>query len=95
VKYLDGDFRVVRPGAFVRCAVTGEGSKPFIGSLRRPAPRPGWARARGGKGARRAGPRPPQGVRPQYRDLPQLDRAHLTKLAMLARSMGVQEVVMV
>ena len=22
-KYLDGDFRVVRPGAFVRCAVTG------------------------------------------------------------------------
>ena len=24
VKYLDGDFRVVRPGGFVRCAVTGE-----------------------------------------------------------------------
>jgi hypothetical protein len=23
VRYLDGDFRVVRPGAFVRCAVTG------------------------------------------------------------------------
>ncbi len=23
MKYLDGDFRVVRPGAFVRCAVTG------------------------------------------------------------------------
>ena len=23
VKYLDGDFRVLRPGAFVRCAVTG------------------------------------------------------------------------
>ena len=23
VKYLDGDFRVVRPGAYVRCAVTG------------------------------------------------------------------------
>ena len=23
VKYLDGDFRVVRPGAFVRCAVIG------------------------------------------------------------------------
>ena len=23
VKYLNGDFRVVRPGAFVRCAVTG------------------------------------------------------------------------
>src|ERR1700688_2486947 len=23
VKYLDGDFRVVRTGAFVRCAVTG------------------------------------------------------------------------
>lgn len=23
VTYLDGDFRVVRPGAFVRCAVTG------------------------------------------------------------------------
>ena len=22
VKYLDGDFRVIRPGAFVRCAVT-------------------------------------------------------------------------
>lgn len=24
VEYLDGDFRIVRPGAFVRCAVTGE-----------------------------------------------------------------------
>lgn len=23
VRYLDGDFRVVRPGAFVRCAVSG------------------------------------------------------------------------
>jgi hypothetical protein len=23
VQFLDGDFRVVRPGAFVRCAVTG------------------------------------------------------------------------
>lgn len=23
VKYLDGDFRVIKPGAFVRCAVTG------------------------------------------------------------------------
>jgi hypothetical protein len=23
VKFLDGDFRVLRPGAFVRCAVTG------------------------------------------------------------------------
>jgi hypothetical protein len=23
VKFLDGDFRVVRPGSFVRCAVTG------------------------------------------------------------------------
>ncbi len=23
VKYLDGDFRVVRPGVYVRCAVTG------------------------------------------------------------------------
>jgi hypothetical protein len=23
VQYLDGDFRVIRPGAFVRCAVTG------------------------------------------------------------------------
>jgi hypothetical protein len=23
LKYLDGDFRVVRPGTFVRCAVTG------------------------------------------------------------------------
>src|ERR1043166_8116513 len=23
LKYLDGDFRVLRPGAFVRCAVTG------------------------------------------------------------------------
>jgi hypothetical protein len=22
VKYLDGDFRIVKPGAFVRCAVT-------------------------------------------------------------------------
>jgi hypothetical protein len=24
VKYLDGDFRIVRPGAYVRCAVTGQ-----------------------------------------------------------------------
>jgi hypothetical protein len=24
VKYLDGDFRVVRPGAYVRCAMTGQ-----------------------------------------------------------------------
>ena len=24
VEYLDGDFRVRRPGAFVRCAVTGQ-----------------------------------------------------------------------
>ncbi len=24
VQYLDGDFRVTRPGAFVRCAVTSE-----------------------------------------------------------------------
>ena len=24
VELLDGDFRIVRPGAFVRCAVTGE-----------------------------------------------------------------------
>ncbi|MFC0220691.1 hypothetical protein FHS82_003391 [Pseudochelatococcus lubricantis] len=24
VQYLDGDFRVVRPGTFVRCAVTGK-----------------------------------------------------------------------
>jgi hypothetical protein len=23
VKFLDGDFRVIRPGAYVRCAVTG------------------------------------------------------------------------
>jgi hypothetical protein len=23
IKYLDGDFRIVRPGSFVRCAVTG------------------------------------------------------------------------
>jgi hypothetical protein len=23
VKYLDGDFRVVKPGAFVRCAISG------------------------------------------------------------------------
>jgi len=23
VKYLDGDFRIIRAGAFVRCAVTG------------------------------------------------------------------------
>jgi hypothetical protein len=23
LKFLDGDFRVIRPGAFVRCAVTG------------------------------------------------------------------------
>lgn len=24
IQYLDGDFQVVSPGAFVRCAVTGE-----------------------------------------------------------------------
>jgi hypothetical protein len=24
IRFLDGDFRVLRPGAFVRCAVTGE-----------------------------------------------------------------------
>ena len=24
IEYLDGDFRVMRPGAFVRCAATGE-----------------------------------------------------------------------
>jgi hypothetical protein len=24
VKYLDGDFRVVKPGAYVRCAITGQ-----------------------------------------------------------------------
>jgi hypothetical protein len=23
IKFLDGDFRVIQPGAFVRCAVTG------------------------------------------------------------------------
>jgi hypothetical protein len=23
IRYLDGDFRILRPGAFVRCAVTG------------------------------------------------------------------------
>ncbi len=23
LKYLDGDFRIIRPGAFVRCATTG------------------------------------------------------------------------
>ncbi|HYA72412.1 MAG TPA: DUF2093 domain-containing protein, partial [Roseiarcus sp.] len=23
IQYLDGDIRVIRPGAFVRCAVTG------------------------------------------------------------------------
>jgi hypothetical protein len=24
IRYLDGDFQIVSPGAFVRCAVTGE-----------------------------------------------------------------------
>ena len=24
IKYLDGDFRIVHPGTFVRCAATGE-----------------------------------------------------------------------
>jgi hypothetical protein len=24
IEYLDGDFRIVRPGSFVRCGVTGE-----------------------------------------------------------------------
>lgn len=24
LRYLDGDFRVIRPGTFVRCAVTGQ-----------------------------------------------------------------------
>jgi hypothetical protein len=27
VEYLDGEFRVLRPGSFVRCAVTGEAIK--------------------------------------------------------------------
>ncbi|MFG1422599.1 DUF2093 domain-containing protein [Roseixanthobacter liquoris] len=25
LRYLDGEFRIVRPGTFVRCAVTGQG----------------------------------------------------------------------
>ena len=24
IEYLDGDFRILRPGAYVRCAVTGQ-----------------------------------------------------------------------
>jgi hypothetical protein len=24
VEYVDGDYRIIRPGAFVRCAVTGQ-----------------------------------------------------------------------
>jgi hypothetical protein len=24
IEFVDGDYRVIRPGAFVRCAVTGE-----------------------------------------------------------------------
>ncbi len=24
IRYLDGDYRIVRPGSYVRCAVTGE-----------------------------------------------------------------------
>ena len=24
VEFLDGDFRIIRPGAFVRCAITGQ-----------------------------------------------------------------------
>ncbi len=24
IEFLDGDFRILRPGSFVRCAVTGE-----------------------------------------------------------------------
>jgi hypothetical protein len=24
IEFLDGDFRILRPGAYVRCAVTGE-----------------------------------------------------------------------
>ncbi|MCI0599677.1 MAG: DUF2093 domain-containing protein [Beijerinckiaceae bacterium] len=27
LEYLDGEFRVLRPGAFVRCAMTGEAIK--------------------------------------------------------------------
>ena len=43
VKYLDGDFRVVRPGGFVRCAVTGvpiplEELKYWSVNCRRPMP---------------------------------------------------------
>jgi len=45
VKYLDGDFRVLRPGAFVRCAVTGaaiplEELKYWSVDCRRPTRRP-------------------------------------------------------
>ena len=45
VKYLDGDFRVVRPGAFVRCAVTGiaippEALRYWSVDLQKPMPRP-------------------------------------------------------
>ncbi len=24
IRYLDGDYRIIRPGAYVRCAVTGQ-----------------------------------------------------------------------
>ena len=24
IRYLDGDYRIVRPGSYVRCAITGE-----------------------------------------------------------------------
>lgn len=37
----------------------------------------------------------PQGVRPQYRNMPQPDRSYLEELAALARSMGVRDVVVV
>ena len=37
IRYLDGDFQVTSPGAFVRCAVTGE-------SIPSPSPSSGGAR---------------------------------------------------
>ena len=45
IQYLDGDIRVIRPGAFVRCAVTGVRSRSTncaIGAStsRKPMPTP-------------------------------------------------------